>query len=156
MSVKVRIEAEVRATEDEGKVAEAISNLTGSREFSTVQRGNIKLIVQEGDESLLVQLRRLLRRERILDAARKIMISGTRGSQTVFFLNKQVAYSGHVSFCMPEGESPLGPIKFTVESSDPKSFIDWIATKTVDGRPIDEICQSESRRSAHSERPSRR
>ncbi|MEJ5293448.1 MAG: RNA-binding domain-containing protein [Candidatus Methanosuratincola sp.] len=153
---RVVVEAEIRATEDEGKVATAVSNLTGSRPFRVIQRGQIRYLVQEGDESMLVALRQLLRRERILDAARKLMLRGIKGNQFTFYLNKQVAYAGHVSFCMPEGESPLGPIKFTVETDDPKSFIDWLATRTVDGRPIDEICKSGYPPSAHSERPSRK
>ncbi|MBC7121311.1 MAG: hypothetical protein H5T33_07070 [Candidatus Methanosuratus sp.] len=153
---RVVVEAEIRPTEDEGKVAQAVSNLTGSKPFRILQRGQRRVLLQEGDESLLIALRQLLRRERILDAARKLMIRGIRGNQFTFFLNKQVAYAGHASFCMPEGESPLGPIKFTVETEDPKSFIDWLATRTVDGRPVDEICQSGYPHSAHSERPSRR
>ncbi|MDH7556831.1 MAG: RNA-binding domain-containing protein [Candidatus Methanosuratincola sp.] len=153
---KVVVEAEIRATEDEEKVARAVSNLTGASPFRVVQRGHQRFLVQEGDESMLVTLRQLLRRERILDAARKLMLRGIRGNQFTFYLNKQVAYAGHVSFCMPEGESPLGPIKFTVETEDPKSFIDWLATRTVDGRPIDEVCQSGYPPSARSERPSRR
>ncbi|MEM2128714.1 MAG: RNA-binding domain-containing protein [Candidatus Methanomethylicaceae archaeon] len=154
--VKVVVEAEIRATEDEEKVAKAVSNLTGTKPFRVMQRGHQRFLVQEGDESMLVALRHLIRRERILDAARKIMLRGIRDNQFTFYLNKQVAYAGHVSFCMPEGESPLGPIKFTVETEDPKSFIDWLATRTVDGRPIDEVCQSEYPLSAHSERPSRK
>ncbi|MCQ8892581.1 MAG: hypothetical protein NQU41_04275 [Candidatus Methanosuratincola sp.] len=153
---RVVVEAEVRSTEDEEKVARAVSNLTGTKPYRIVQRGQQRILVQEGDESMLVTLRQLLRRERILDAARKLMLRGVRGNQFTFYINKQVAYAGHVSFCMPEGESPLGPIKFTVETEDPKSFIDWLATRTVDGRPIDEVCQSGYPHSARSERPSRK
>lgn len=153
---RVKVEAEVRPTEDEGKVAGAISNMTGSTLLTHSQRGQRLFLVQEGDESLLVRLRQLLRSERILDAARKMMLKGIQGTRFSFYLNKQVAFSGHVSFCMPEGESPLGPIKFTVDADDPKSFIDWLATRTVDGRPVDEICRSGSPRSARSERPSRK
>ncbi|MDI9644744.1 MAG: RNA-binding domain-containing protein [Candidatus Verstraetearchaeota archaeon] len=156
LRAKVKVEAEVRATEDEERVAKAIYNMTGLGSVASCRRGRQTFLVQEGDESLLVRLRQLLRAERILDAARKIMLRGVQGNSFSFYLNKQVAFGGHVSFCMPEGESPLGPLKFTVEVDDPKSFIDWLATKTVDGRPVDEICRSGSPPSARSERPLRK
>ena len=52
------------------------------------------------------------------------------GNRIVFFLNKQAAYAGHVSFSAPEGESPLGPIQVVIETENPEQVIDWLA-----GRP---------------------
>ena len=42
------------------------------------------------------------------------------------FLNKQVAFAGHISFSAPEGESPLGPIRLSIEAQDPVDVIDWL------------------------------
>lgn len=155
LSARVRVEAEVRPTEDEGKVRAAISNLTGKADLIRIESGRKVRLVQEGDESLLYQFRAILRRDRILDAARKVISRGQDGSFFVFHVNKQVASAGHVSFCAPEGESPLGPITFTVELGDPKSLIDWLSSRTVDGSSVDESCPSEFRHYARSERPSR-
>ena len=47
----------------------------------------------------------------------------------VFFLNKQAAYAGHVSFSAPDGESPLGPIQVVLETENPEQLIDWLAGK---------------------------
>jgi predicted RNA binding protein with dsRBD fold (UPF0201 family) len=47
-----------------------------------------------------------------------------------FCLNKQVAYSGHVSFSEETAESPLGPIRFNIESDNTEQLIDWLAEKT--------------------------
>jgi hypothetical protein len=47
-----------------------------------------------------------------------------------FYLNKQVAFSGHVSFSEETAESPLGPIKVNVETDNPEQLIDWLAEKT--------------------------
>ncbi len=68
----------------------------------------------------------ILQRDRIRAAARAQLFRGMTESRIVVFLNKQVAYAGHVSFCAPEGESPLGPIRLTIESSNPVGVIDWI------------------------------
>ncbi|MDD1775925.1 MAG: hypothetical protein LUP94_01065 [Candidatus Methanomethylicus sp.] len=157
MEAKVIVEAEVRPTEDEQKVAKSITNLTGSNSFKRIQQGRRLYLIQEGGEALLLQLRSMLRRERILDAARKVMTRGMdeEESKISFCLNKQVALSNHLSFCSREGESPMGPISFTVVSKDPKSLIEWLATRTFDGTPVDELCQSGFPHSAHSERHSK-
>ncbi len=153
--VVVIVEAEVNPTEDEGKVAEAMTAMTGSGAFRRVKQGNRLFLVQEGSAQLLIQFRALLRRERILDAARRIMLHNIEGNRIMFWINKQVATVGHISFCRPEGESPLGPISFTAITPDPNSFIEWLATRTVDGIPVDELCPSGSRRYAHSGRPTK-
>lgn len=155
METKVIVQVELNPTEDESKVVKAISNLTGVQSFKKHVLGNRAYIVQEGDSSLLSNLRALLRRERILDAARKAMLAGVKGSTITFHINKQVAYAGHVSFCMPNGESPMGPITFHIQTEDPKSLIDWLATKTIDGIPVDELWRSGSQHSARSGRPSK-
>ena len=157
METKVLVEAEVRPTEDEGKVALAITNLTDSNSFKKLQVGRRLYLTQEGGQELLYSFRSLLRRERILDAARKMILRGTDEdeSKTTFYLNKQVAVTGHLSFCTPEGESPMGPISFTIVTGDPKSLIEWLATRTIDGTPVDELCQSGYPHSAHSEKHSK-
>ncbi|MDH5811072.1 MAG: RNA-binding domain-containing protein [Candidatus Methanomethylicaceae archaeon] len=155
MEAKVIVQVELNPTEDESKVIRALSNLIDVPSFTKHAHGNRAYIVLEGDASLLSKLRALLRRERILDAARKVMLAGVEGSTITFHLNKQVAYAGHVSFCMPEGESPLGPITFHIKTEDPKLLIDWLATKTIDGVPVDELWKSGSQHFAQSERRSR-
>ncbi len=155
MDVKVVVESELNPTEDEGKVVGAMANLTGSGSVRRVRQGRRVFLLQEGDQCLLIRFRSLLRSERILDAARKVILRGIEGKRIEFCVNKQVASAGHISFCQREGESPLGPISFHVVAEDPYSLIDWLATKTVDGVPVDELCRSESRRYVHSGRRSR-
>ncbi len=60
----------------------------------------------------------ILQRDRIRAAARAQLFKGMTENRIVVFLNKQVAYAGHVSFSAPEGESPLGPIRLTIESNE--------------------------------------
>jgi len=86
--------------------------------------GSAKL-VGEGHLSL-ERFRMILQRDRIRAAARAQLFKGMAENRIVVFLNKQVAYAGHVSFCAPEAESPLGPIRLTIESSNPVGVIDWI------------------------------
>jgi predicted RNA binding protein with dsRBD fold (UPF0201 family) len=133
----VLVRAEVNPTEDEAKVRAAVSNLTGSSVFSRANEGRRALLIQDGDRGLLMNLRTLLRRERSLDAARKLLRWGVVGGTVTFCMNKQVAFAGHASFCRPTGESPMGPITFFISDDDPYSLIEWLATRTVDGVPVD-------------------
>ena len=81
----------------------------------------------EGDNlSCLEKFRLVLQRDRIRAAARAVLSRGIEQDRIVVFLNKQVAYAGHVSFCEPERESPLGPIRLEIESEDLAGIIDWL------------------------------
>ncbi len=76
--------------------------------------------------SSLEKLKMILQRDRIRSAAAAVMRRGTDSEGIRVFLNKQVAYAGHVSFCEPEGESPLGPIRLTIKTRHPARVIEWL------------------------------
>jgi uncharacterized protein len=98
-------------------------------ELKPAQKGSLLTADVDGQETLST-LRNVLRRDHIRDASRKALYRSIRGNNLVFYLNKQAAFAGHVSFSEAQAESPLGPIKVTVESEDPLKLIDWIAPKT--------------------------
>lgn len=129
-SVNVQIEVEVNPTEDVDKVKQAVINVFGNLRFEEKprHRGILLSAEVEGWESL-AEFGKLLRRERIRDAARAVLFGGLKEASITFFLNKQVAYAGHVSFCEPVAESPLGPIKVQIEGGGPK-LIDWLAPRS--------------------------
>jgi hypothetical protein len=128
----VQVEAEVNPTEDLDKVKQAVENIFGSLklEQKSLRRGSL-LVGQSKDVESLSKFGNLLRRERIRDAARGVLFQGLKGKTITFYLNKQVAYAGHVSFCEPTAESPLGPIKVKIKSGNPRKLIDWLAPRTT-------------------------
>jgi len=130
--ITVRVETEVNLTEDEGKVERAVANVFGnvSVEVKPSYRGSVLVAEAEGREAL-VEFRRLLRLDRIRDAARKVLLGGLRGKAIRFCLNKQVAFAGHVSFSEEVAESPLGPLRVTVKCEDPRLLIDWLASRSA-------------------------
>lgn len=130
--VNVQVEVEVNPTEDLDKVKQAVENIFGSLklEQKALRRGSL-LVGQSKDVESLSKFGNLLRRERIRDAARGVLFQGLKGNTITFYLNKQVAYAGHVSFCEPTAESPLGPIKVKIKSDDPRKLIDWLAPRTT-------------------------
>ncbi len=132
--MKLRVEAEVRATEDKTKVEAAIKKI-----FPTLQLNftDNYLVSESTDTRALDRLHQLLRLQGILDSARKVMRVSRRGNIVRFMLNKQVTTVSKVSFA--GDESPLGPIVVTIEASDIERLIDYLAPRTREGKPIEEI-----------------
>lgn len=128
---EVEIQVEVNPTEDIGRVRQAVENIFGNLNFEEKQQHTRNLLIAHGEGSeTLAKFSHLLRRERIRDAARAVLRQGVRGNIITFFLNKQVAYAGHISFCEPVAESSLGPIKVRIKSGDPRNLIEWLVPKT--------------------------
>jgi predicted RNA binding protein with dsRBD fold (UPF0201 family) len=130
--IRVYVEVEINPTESEDKVKTAVENMFGNipLQVRPAREGSLLVADAEGLEPL-TKLYNLLRRKRIRDAARGALFEGLKGRVITFHLNKQVAYAGHVSFCEPVAESPLGPIKVQVKCENPKELIEWLAPRTV-------------------------
>jgi predicted RNA binding protein with dsRBD fold (UPF0201 family) len=130
--VAVRVETEINPTEAEDKVKMAVANLFGNIPTHTKPSYKGSLLVAEAKkQEALIELRNLLRRDRVRDAARKVLFNVLKGKTISFCLNKQVAFAGHVSFSEELAESPLGPIRVTIQCENPRQLIDWLAPKTT-------------------------
>jgi len=131
MEINLHIEVEVNPTESEEKVKKALFNLFGDlhTEIKPMHKGTVLIVQAKGIEPL-VTLRNVIARDRIRDAARKALYSGIKSDFLTFYLNKQVAFAGHVSFSEAEAESPLGPISVIVNCEDPLELINWLAPRT--------------------------
>jgi predicted RNA binding protein with dsRBD fold (UPF0201 family) len=130
-SVRIKVESVVYPTEEEEKVRDALLNIFPTLSFRTANLKERVLLVGEGNGiSDLSQIRDLISKERIPDSARRVFRSSTVSQKTIVYLNKQVAMVEHLSFCAPEGESPLGPITLTLESDKLDEVIDWLAPRT--------------------------
>ena len=129
-NIIVLVEAEINPTETEEKVKTAVTNMFGNVaiEVEPSHVGNV-LIAKAKTRASLENFRSVLRRDRVRAAARKILNSKVRGNTISFCLNKQVAFVGHVSFSQETGECPLGPIKITIETENPRELIDWLAPR---------------------------
>ncbi|ADI32319.1 RNA-binding domain-containing protein [Staphylothermus hellenicus] len=126
--LKITVSARINPTEDHRKVVKAIEN---------VFNGEI-ILINEDDEykraegfsnkiESLGKLYNLIRIEQIVPAARALLYRRLRGNTIAFMLHKQAAYMGKISFVDDDKESPLGAIRFIIESNDPKRIIDWLA-----------------------------
>ncbi len=125
---EIEVQAQIQPTEDIEKVRHAVESIFGTTLEQEVT-GTILACRARAKENL-VRLRTILQRERIRDAARKVFLAGLRGNTITFFLNKQVAYAGHVSFCEESGESPLGVIRVKITTEHPLMLVDWMAPRS--------------------------
>ncbi len=119
--LEIRVSARCYPTEDKEKVVRAIKSIFPD---ASVQGGEL-LIAEASSIDMFAEL---LKRQRIRDAARRVMRRNISGSTTTFRLNKQVAAIGKVSFA--EEEHPLGDIEVTISSDALESLIDSIAPNT--------------------------
>ena len=90
----------------------------------------------DGPQSL-IRLHRLLRSQKILDAARSVLQRGISGNATQFQISKQAAYMGMVSF--PPQEEPLGSLHIRILATEGERVIDWLAPVTENGEAVEEI-----------------
>ncbi len=115
--VKVRVWAPVYATESVESVEKAITNIFPDAQLSFEED---KLT---GDASL-DKLQKLLRKQKIRDSARPVLLNSKEGNKIEFDLNKQVAFVGKANF----EKGSLGGIHVSIETGDPDGLIDWLTS----------------------------
>jgi uncharacterized protein len=131
VEVTLFVEAEVNPTESEDNVKAAVNNVFGNAAITIKPsiKGSTLTAIAKGQDSL-VKLRNMLHNDRIRDASRKLLFKSIRGNMISFYLNKQVAFVGHISFSEKTAESPLGPISVNIETENPQQLIEWLTEKT--------------------------
>ncbi|MEM0439590.1 MAG: RNA-binding domain-containing protein [Sulfolobales archaeon] len=129
--MRLRVEAEVRPTEDLEKVRKAILNIFNIEGFRVVDAGEYRVLVGEsGSITSLLKLREMIVRGKIADTARRIIAKNSSEKYVSFKINKQAAFAGKLSFVEDDRESSLGPINVFIEARDSKELIDWLAPNT--------------------------
>ncbi len=132
--MRILVRARIYPTESEEKVKAAIENLFPNLRFEVVEQGEERYLLARGEgTACLERLHQRLREQRILDAARTVMLSSLQESRVSFKLNKQAAFAGYVNF---SEESPLGAIEVVMEGDDVGEVVEWLAPRTVDGREV--------------------
>jgi predicted RNA binding protein with dsRBD fold (UPF0201 family) len=126
--VTVYVEALIYPTEDEEKVKKAVKNIFPEIEFFKIDGKPSILRGESKTLRVLENFKNLLEKERIRDAAKAMLLSSIQDKELIFYLNKQVAFSNHISFCQPEAESPLGPVTIKIFCEKPKELINWLTS----------------------------
>jgi uncharacterized protein len=62
----------------------------------------------------------------IISVLRRLLLSNLEKSSTWFYINKQVSTLGIIVLVDDEIESPLGPIRITLRSTNIDRVIEWL------------------------------
>ena len=87
---------------------------------------NFRVIATISDEKSLYYMYEKIRDKRSFSVARRLLLKNRSFDKTWVFLNKQAAFVGNISLCEEEAESPLGPIKLSINSHNLDRVIDWL------------------------------
>ncbi|HSB84031.1 MAG TPA: RNA-binding domain-containing protein [Nitrosarchaeum sp.] len=123
ISCKIEIFSLINPSEDPKKIETAILNIFP----------NAKIKIDESSISSTSKDLHLL--EKIYDSIhsnqsqkiyRRQLEKNLENNSTWFYLNKQAAFIGTIALCEEAEESPLGPIKIVLTSSNIDEIIDWL------------------------------
>jgi hypothetical protein len=123
----VTISCPVNPSEDPDKVAAAILHIFPDAELELNDSGF------EGTATIK-HFSNLIRKQKILDATRGVMLKNRRNDRTWVNLNKQVATVGKVSFA--DKNPVLGAIEVCIQDDDIEGLIDIVAPVTVNGEEV--------------------
>jgi predicted RNA binding protein with dsRBD fold (UPF0201 family) len=123
MNCKVEARAMVHPTENLNKVIEALSNIFDYDDLLITENQ----VTVTGSYSLLIFFKEFLEKQRIRDAARKILLKvlNQDSNKIEFKISKQAAFAGKINL-VEDDLSPLGEIEVIIHTENPDELIDWL------------------------------
>ena len=119
----ITIHAPVNISEDSEKVRQAVSNVLPFDEIS-VEESFVS--AKSDDIASLEKIYETIHSKHFENIYRRNLEQNIDNNTSWFYLNKQAAFAGNIAICKEEDESPLGPIKITLKSSNIERLIDWL------------------------------
>ena len=78
-----------------------------------------------------------LRKQRIVQSARKILFGRMDTDSVSFLLNKQALLMGKYHFCHSPDESPMGPVWVEIKSDNIEKLLEYLVPETRKGIPME-------------------
>ena len=119
----IMIHASVNISEDPEKVKHAISNVLP---FGEINLEESFVNAKSDDVASLERIYETIHSKHFENIYRRNLEQNITNKNTWFYLNKQAAFVGKIAICKEEDESPLGPIKVTLKSSNIERLIEWL------------------------------
>ena len=124
INCKIEMTCPVNLSEDPEKVKQAISNVFP---FSEIKSENFSIKAQSKELRSLEKIYDAILSNQSQKSYTRNLEDNLDNDSTWFFLNKQAAFVNQVAICDEAEESPLGPIKVILNSSNIDEIIDWIS-----------------------------
>jgi len=124
-SLKCKIEmlCSINPSEDRSKVESAILNIFPNCEI-LIEKFSIK--GNSNDLHSLEKIHEAIHSMQSQRIYRRTLEKNLENNSTWFYLNKQAAFAEKIAICENSDESPLGPIKVVLTSTNIDRIIDWL------------------------------
>ena len=123
ISCKIEILSSINSSEDPKKIETAILNVFPDAKIKT---DNFSIISNSKDLHLLEKIYDIIHSNQSQKIYQRQLEKNLENDSTWFYLNKQAAFVGTIALCEEAEESPLGPIKVILTSSNIDRIIDWL------------------------------
>ncbi len=123
ISCKIEMFCSINPSEDPEKIKQAITNVFPN---SKIKNENYSISAVSKDLNSFEKIYETIQSNRSQKNYRKSLEQNLKDDSTWFYLNKQAAFVEKIAICEEAEESPLGPIKVVMTSSNIDGIIDWI------------------------------
>jgi len=123
ISCKIEIFSSINPSEDPKKVETAILNIFPN---AKIKSDDFSMTSTSKDLHLLEKIYDVIHSNKSQKIYRRQLEKNLENDSTWFYLNKQAAFIGTTALCEEIEESPLGPIKVILTSSNIDGIIDWL------------------------------
>lgn len=113
----------VNPSESIEKIKKAISNIFP---YSIINNDEFSINAQSKELQSFEKIYRFIHKNKLQKSYLRSLENNLKNNTTWFYLNKQAAFVEQIAICQESDESPLGPIKVTLTSSNIDAIIDWI------------------------------
>jgi hypothetical protein len=123
LKCKIEMVCSINPSENPSKVESAILNIFPNCKIQ-IEKFSIK-----GDSNDLHSLEKIheaIHSRQSQRIYRRTLEKNLENNSTWFYLNKQAAFAEKIAICEKSDESPLGPIKVVLTSSNIDRIIDWL------------------------------
>ena len=122
---KISAYCTINTSEDINKVRTSLSNvLTDIDEKLTGD----SLVANSNNYESLTKIYETMRSRKTKSAYRRHLMRNMTEDSTWFYLNKQAAFANVTVLCDEADESPLGPIKVVLHSTNIEDVIEWLVS----------------------------
>ena len=123
LSCKIEMFCTVNPSESIEKIEQAISNIFP---YAITNNNDFSINAQSKELRSFEKIFQFIHNNKLQKIYLRSLEDNLQDDTTWFYLNKQAAFVEQIAICEESNESPLGPIKVTLTSSNIDAIIDWI------------------------------